>query len=145
MFLGALVDAGVPLAVLQDAVTSLDLGAKLDLRRVDRSGIDSAKIDVLTAEGEIAEVAHAAAPAACSNHDHHHADAHGHSHDNDHPHEHAHADGTTHVHGRSLSAIEGIIRGSTLPVEVQAIALKAFNLLGRAEAKIHNVPVETIH
>ena len=63
MFLGALVDAGVPFEVLQDAVASLDLGAKLELRRVDRSGIDSAKIDVLTSEGELAEVAHAAAAA----------------------------------------------------------------------------------
>jgi len=154
MFLGALVDAGVPFAVLQDAVASLDLRAKLHLRRVNRSGIDSAKIDVLTSEGELAEVAHAAVPVGSDqdhahgddeNHGHSRGDAHGHSHDHDRPHEHSHADGTTHAHDRSLSAIEGIIRGSSLPVEVQAIALKAFHLLGYAEAKIHNVPVETIH
>ncbi len=39
----------------------------------------------------------------------------------------------------------GIIRGSSLPEEVQCLALKAFHLLGNAEAKIHNVPVESIH
>src|SRR5271170_3426587 len=110
MFLGALVDAGVPLAVLEDAVALLDLGVKLSLRRVDRSGIDSAKIDVLTAEGEIAELAHAA-PSIAHEHSHSKDGKHSHSHDHDHPHEHSYAAGTTHAHGRSLSAIEGIIRG----------------------------------
>ena len=142
MFLGALVDAGVPFRVLQDAVAALDLGAQLELRRVDRSGIDSAKIDVLTAEGELAEVAHAA---AAGGHEHTHDNDHGHSHDHDHPHEHSHAAGTPHVHGRSLAKIEEIIRGADLAEGVKAIALRAFQLLGNAEAKIHNVPVETIH
>ena len=41
--------------------------------------------------------------------------------------------------------IQEIIRNSDLPVGVQATALKAFELLGHAEAKIHNVPVENIH
>jgi len=49
------------------------------------------------------------------------------------------------VHGRSLSKIEEIISGSTLADGVKTIALRAFRLLGYAEAKIHNVPVETIH
>jgi len=144
MFLGALVDAGVPLAVLDDAVAALDLGVKLNLRRVNRSGIDSAKVDVLAAEGEFAEVAHAASSIA---HEHSHSEdgKHSHSHDDDHPNEHSHAKGTTHLHGRSLSAIEGIIRGSSLPAEVKTTALRAFQLLGHAEAKIHSVPVETIH
>ena len=60
-------------------------------------------------------------------------------------HEHAHGAGAPHVHGRSLSKIEEIIRGSALADGVKATALKAFHLLGHAEAKIHNVPVETIH
>ena len=49
------------------------------------------------------------------------------------------------MHGRSLSKIEEIIGGSPLADAVKATALKAFRLLGHAEAKIHNVPVETIH
>ena len=144
MFLGALVDAGVPLEVLQNAVGSLDLGAKLELRRVDRSGIDAAKIDVLTSEGELVEVAHAAS-AAGHEHSHSHDHEHSHSHGHDHPHEHSHGAGEPHVHGRSLSKIEEIIGGSTLADGVKTIALKAFRLLGHAEAKIHNVPVEMIH
>ena len=144
MFLGALVDAGVPFEVLQDAVASLGLGAKLELRRIDRSGIDSAKVDVLTSEGELAEVAHAAA-AGGHEHSHSHEHEHPHSHDHDHPHEHSHDAGAPHMHGRSLSKIEEIIRGSALADAVKGTALKAFHLLGHAEAKIHNVPVETIH
>ena len=142
MFLGALVDAGVPFEVLQNAVASLDLDAKLELRRVDRSGLSAAKIDVLTSEGELAEVAHAA---AAGGHEHSHSHDDGHSHDHDHPHEHSHAAGEPHVHGRSLSNIEEIIGDSGLADAVKGTALKAFHLLGHAEAKIHNVPVETIH
>jgi uncharacterized protein (DUF111 family) len=48
MFLGALVDAGVPLAIMQDAVAALGLDARLELKRVDRSGIHAAKVDVFT-------------------------------------------------------------------------------------------------
>jgi uncharacterized protein (TIGR00299 family) protein len=140
MFLAALVDAGVPFSVLQDAVSSLELGARLELRRVDRSGIDSAKVDVLTADGALAEKA--PSPVTTHSHEHSHEDhGHSHTHEHDHDHEHSHE----HSHGRSLTVIQGIIRGSSLAVEVQAIALKAFALLGTAEAKIHNVPIDSIH
>ncbi len=143
MFLGALVDAGVPFDVMQDAVAALDLDARLELRRVDRSGIDSAKIDVLTGEGELAEVVHAG---ASHSHDHREHGEHSHEDGLAHSHEHSHSDGGhDHAHGRSLSVIQRLIRQSKLSSAVQATALKAFDLLGHAEAKIHNVPVETIH
>jgi uncharacterized protein (TIGR00299 family) protein len=144
MFLGALADAGVPFDVMQDAVAALGLDARLELRRVDRSGIDSAKVDVLTAAGELAEVVHAG---PSHSHDHPEHGEHSHSHEDGlvHSHEHSHSDGHAHVHGRSLPAIQELIRESKLSSAVQAMAMKAFNLLGHAEAKIHNVPVETIH
>jgi pyridinium-3,5-bisthiocarboxylic acid mononucleotide nickel chelatase len=142
MFLAALVDAGVPFSVLEDAVSSLGLEARLELRRVNRSGIDAAKVDVLTSQGEIAEKAHSQASQPA--HDHEHGGhSHSHSHEADHTHSHGNANG--HVHGRSLPVIQGIIRNSGLSLDVQATALKAFELLGYAEAKIHNVPVENIH
>src|ERR1700731_3636284 len=50
MFLGALVDAGVPPRVLQDTVAALEastkLGASLEVSRVGRSGISATKVDV---------------------------------------------------------------------------------------------------
>src|ERR1700691_4734338 len=46
MFLGALVDAGVPARVLEEAVAALGVGARLEISRVLRSGISAAKVDV---------------------------------------------------------------------------------------------------
>ncbi len=161
MFLGALVDAGVPLPVMQDAVSALGLGLHLDMHRVNRSGIDSAKVDVLTVEGEAADKiesetgththstgdddghGHTHEQTDGTGHSHGHEDAHADDHSHDHKRRHDHQHG--HSDGRSLSTIKKIICASTLSQPVQNLALAAFRLLGNAEAKIHNVPVETIH
>jgi uncharacterized protein (TIGR00299 family) protein len=142
MFLAALVDAGVPVSVLQEAVDTLNLGVQLKLYRVNRSGIDSAKVDVLTAEGHPAE--------AASAHSHQHDQVHGHQHDH-HSHDQANSSeqAQSHPHsqlyGRSLSDIRQLIMSSVLARPVRDIALEAFDLLGHAEARIHNVPIESIH
>src|SRR5580658_3617031 len=46
MFLGALVDAGVPAEVLEKTVAALGVGARLEISRVMRSGISATKADV---------------------------------------------------------------------------------------------------
>jgi uncharacterized protein (TIGR00299 family) protein len=46
MFLGALVDAGVPRELLADTVGALDLGARIEISRVSRSGLTATKVDV---------------------------------------------------------------------------------------------------
>src|SRR3954471_16851148 len=46
MFLGALVDAGVSAKTLEDTVAALDIGARLEISRVVRSGIAAVKVDV---------------------------------------------------------------------------------------------------
>ena len=51
MFLGALVDAGVPAKLLEDTVAALNIGARLEISRVNRSGISATKVDVF-AHGE---------------------------------------------------------------------------------------------
>src|SRR3982074_1564066 len=51
MFMGALVDAGVPQRLFEDTVAALNLGARLDISRVVRSGISATKVDVY-AHGE---------------------------------------------------------------------------------------------
>ena len=46
MFLGALVDAGVSAELLEETVAALNVGARLEISRVDRSGITATKVDV---------------------------------------------------------------------------------------------------
>jgi uncharacterized protein (TIGR00299 family) protein len=133
MLLGAFVHAGVPAALLQETSAGLGLGATLHIENVDRSGITGVKADVLV-NGEPAEHAHGHA-----DHEHH---EHGHGH------AHPHADHGHHSHdheARSLSAIKEIINRARLDESVKATALRTFDLLGAAEAKIHQVPVESLH
>ena len=76
-----------------------------------------------------------------------HEHAHSHSHNDDgsqgngHDHKHAHNDS----HHRSLSKIREMIRNTDVPAPAREVALRAFEMLGHAEARIHNVPVESIH
>ncbi|HUK30288.1 MAG TPA: nickel insertion protein, partial [Candidatus Acidoferrum sp.] len=46
MFLGALVDAGVPPDLFQEAIAALNIGARLEITRTSRSGISATKADV---------------------------------------------------------------------------------------------------
>jgi uncharacterized protein (TIGR00299 family) protein len=47
MILGALIDAGVDPKILHEATASLNIGASLNIEKVDRSGISSTKVHVL--------------------------------------------------------------------------------------------------
>ena len=165
MFLGALVGAGVDLKTLEEAVAALQLNASLKMKTVDRSGISSVKVDVFEGEHLAEAVPSAtdsfqdqtAADPVYSRHpeiQHQHKIGVPHSHDDPHSHDHSHGeDGETHSHahshehghGRSLTAIRKLIQGSKLPAPVIRTAVRAFELLGDSEARIHNVPVEEIH
>jgi pyridinium-3,5-bisthiocarboxylic acid mononucleotide nickel chelatase len=146
MLLGALVDAGVSSALLQQTTTSLHLGATLVFESVDRSGISARKARVLV-DGHDADAPH--------NHDGHDADAphnHAHPHDHDHDHhdhahshDHEHTHGHTHPHGRNLPAIREILNKAPLATDARTLALRAFELLGQAEAAIHNTPLDQVH
>ncbi|HEX6496421.1 MAG TPA: nickel pincer cofactor biosynthesis protein LarC [Acidobacteriaceae bacterium] len=132
MLLGALVDTGVAPALLQQTTASLNLGATLAFDSVDRSGIAARKARVLV-DGIESDAPHA--------HDHDHD--HGHVHD--HPRAHEHAAPHTHQHGRNLPAIREILSQAPIPDNARALALRAFELLGQAEAAIHNVPLDQVH
>src|SRR5579864_4314146 len=92
MFLGALVDAGVPPRLLQETVAALGVGAHLEISRVVRSGISATKVDVwVDGEKDLPreqywarqDVARALSPAKPKHEN-------GHLHDHDHLHEHEH-------------------------------------------------------
>ena len=132
MLLGALVDAGVPPAIFQEAVATLNIGARLEISRVNRSGISATKVDVVVA-GEIEQPREisASSPHHLHTHTDHQSQAHKHS--------------GHHDHGRALSQIRGIISKASLSDSAKQTAVAIFEKLGAAEAKIHNVPTEQIH
>lgn len=136
MFVGALIDAGVDSKMLKKTLASLNIGVTLRVEKVDRSGIHATKAHMLV-DGKSAETA-----AATSEHHEH-----SHSHPHPHPHEHTHeiSEPRPHSHGRSLSVIRKLIEQAPLDAVIRATAIRAFELLGYSEAKIHNVPVEAIH
>jgi uncharacterized protein (TIGR00299 family) protein len=159
MMLGALVDAGVPFDLLAETTTALNVGARLEMRKVSRGGLAAVKVDVVTAEGSGVE-----GQGSEGGHGHGHEHTHdGHTpeahelqehepHDHDHysheavdAHQHHHDDGHDHAPHRSLKTILGIIEAAPLKDTVKERAARAFQVLGEAEAAIHSIPIEKVH
>ena len=157
MLLGALVDAGVPFDSLAKTAEALNVGARLEVRKVVRGGLTGTKVDVIspdsTAPGHEHEPpTHAHADSQAHEHEpHSHEHTHdGHSHTHAHSHEaHAHTHGrgepNTHAPHRHLSTILKIIAAAPLSDAVKARSSRAFQLLGEAEAAIHSIAVENVH
>jgi hypothetical protein len=142
MLLGALVDAGVPFDVLASTAAALGVGARLEMRKVDRGGLAGIKVDVVAEERS--EIRDQRSEGKCEDsHSHSHE-----SHDHEHPahehhaHDHGHAADAPH---RSLSAVLAIIQAAPLKETVKQRASQAFQLLGEAEAAIHSIPIEMVH
>jgi pyridinium-3,5-bisthiocarboxylic acid mononucleotide nickel chelatase len=161
MFLGALVDAGVPPRVLQETVAALDMSAKLEARleisRVVRSGISATKVDVYVHgqkdlprdEYWEQQREHEHEHSQGGRHEHHHHE-HSHSHPGEvsrtrvsapHEHEHPHE----HSHGRGLTEIREIVSQAAISDRAKNNAIAIFEALGAAEAKIHNTSIEKVH
>lgn len=159
MFLGALVDAGVPPQLLRKTVAALGLGAELEVSTVMRSGIAATKVDVwVDGEKDMPREEYWA------KHDLEHAHSHSHDHGHEHSHSHSHGEGLRartpstgaeagpaahkHEHGhahRGLTEIRKIISEAAISEMAKKTAIGIFEALGAAEAKIHNVPIESIH
>jgi pyridinium-3,5-bisthiocarboxylic acid mononucleotide nickel chelatase len=159
MFLGALVDAGVPARVLEDTVKALGVGARLEISRVVRSGISATKVDVWV-DGEKDSPREENAERREVEHSHEHSHSHeplepkhehtdhAHSHADESartavsaPHEHSHS----HEHGRGLTEIRQIISAASISETAKKTTIAIFEALARAEAKIHNTSVESVH
>jgi pyridinium-3,5-bisthiocarboxylic acid mononucleotide nickel chelatase len=149
MLLGALVDAGVPFSLFEETTATLNVGARIEMRKVLRGGIAGAKVDVITPESPH-DAAHANAARKHGHehdHDHEHAEDHDHHHHHDHETSHHHHHNHDHAHAphRSLSAILKIIGSAPLGGNVKTRAARAFQLLGEAEARMHSIPIEKVH
>ena len=142
MFLGALLDAGVPFELFQKTVAGLDIGATLELSRVYRAGIAATKLDVVVnGEKDLPrEEFWARHPHA----DHNHADE-------AHSHEHGRSEPETQVqehephYSRDLNDILRIIAKAQISDRAKQTASAIFNALGAAEAKVHNAGMHEVH
>lgn len=115
MCLAALIDAGVPLAYLQDQLAGLGLTEPFDLQvaPTQRQGQRALQVTVRLDSG--------AQP--CSPH-------------------HDHAPATEHRH---LPDIQRLISGAHLPARARAWSLSVFQGLAEAEAAVHGMAVEQVH
>ncbi len=140
MALGALLDLGVPEAVVRETLAKLPVtGYELTASKAVRRGLVGTDVRVLIQ------------PENAHEHEHEHGpdQAHAHDHDHDHGHDHAHGHLHGHVHGpprprgthahRHYGAIRALIQdhleGPTLD-----LSLAIFDRIARAESKLHGVP-----
>ena len=148
MFLGALVDVGVPAALLEEAVRALNVEAELKIGRVSRSGVHATKVDVYSyGERDLPREAFLA-------HSHEHGDGLvGHAHAASERQEHSHAQaglglvesGTERRAVRGLEEIRRIIGRAELSESTKRTAVEIFEALAAAEAKIHQVTIDRVH
>jgi uncharacterized protein (TIGR00299 family) protein len=119
MLLGAFVDLGLSLDVLRAELAKLPLrGYAIEARRVERSGVQATKVDVVV-----------------SDHDHHD------EHERDHPH-----GSRAHAHPpRGLREVVEILQKSALAPGVRERAVSLFRRLAEAEAAVHGIPPEEVH
>jgi uncharacterized protein (TIGR00299 family) protein len=147
MLMGALVDAGAPIELLQRTAASLALGAELRVTRVSRSGIQSTKIDVMV-NGQVHEQAATTGPVQEEAKQGQGEPGDGHHHDHHHHHDHDHTlkhESHNHNHGRSLPEIRSLLIRAELTKRALNFSLSVFGLLAEAEGRIHGVPAEEVH
>ena len=146
MFVGALIGAGADPQIIRDHIACLGVeGLDIRVTRVNRRGLVATKFDVTDPETgrNVDEL-----PTADAEHWHHHDFESGHQGDDGkdcgHGHRHAYGHGRGRQPHRGLGEVRRIIRGSALPTSVVEDAVAVFELLGRAEAKVHGVDPDQV-
>lgn len=143
MCAAALLDAGASEQAVRRALDSLDVeGFSVEITRVEKSGLDACDFNV------VLDGAH-------ENHDHDMAYLHGHDHGHEHDygegrgdHGHSHGHGHAHHHPhehRGFADIEALIRAADMTDGAKELAVAAFALVARAEARAHGTTVEQVH
>jgi uncharacterized protein (TIGR00299 family) protein len=132
MAVAALVDAGVPEAVIREALGKLPLdGYSIAFERVTRGVMAGLKFRVTVEEHD-------------HDHHHHHENANNHSHSHHHEeHEHSHEHHGHHAH-RHYSEIRAMIDSSSLSDGVKRRALSIFDRIAKVESKLHAVPFDEV-
>ncbi len=148
MCLGALVDAGVPLAYLTSHLDKLGIQSEYKLRStyIHHNGQIATKVhvDLMVSHGKNAPTEHKSAHGHHHHHDHEHSHDHHHHDDHEHTHDHHH-----HHHydtpQRNLPQIEELISGANLPSRASEWSLAIFRKLAIAEGAVHGIDPSEVH
>jgi len=127
MFLGALIDLGVPAAEIQTVINTLNLPEQVHLHKEHqvRGSVYGIKVDIHTHSH------------SSHDHDHPHDQSHNHPH-NQEQHTHGH-------HGRSYTEIRELINKAAIDPWIKKRAVSVFRRIGEVEAKIHGKTLDEIH
>ena len=153
MFLGALLDAGLPVKHLAEQLGLLDLP---EFHGVGATKVLKGALAATLLELDIHEHTHDHAEDRDHGNEHARADVHEHGHEHEHyhghSHSHAHAEDHVHAHGhehshhdRNLSVITDLITSGALSDPVKSTSLMIFHKLAEAEAKVHGTTIEEVH
>ena len=136
MAVAALVDAGVPAAVVKGAIEAMGVrGLRVAFGRRKRGAFVGRSFDV-TWPGQ---------PRAGHRDDHEHAHAHDHDHANHAPaHDHRHpAKAHAHDH-RDYAEVKRLLKRARLDVDVRALAADIFARIAEVEAELHGIRVDRV-
>ncbi|MBE9029478.1 nickel pincer cofactor biosynthesis protein LarC [filamentous cyanobacterium LEGE 11480] len=127
MFLGALIDAGVPLEYLTEHLERLGIKDEFQLR-----------CEPIHHNGQIANKLHVELLNPSEPHSHNHT----HPHESESAHDHGHDH--DHTHTRCLPEIEQMIQAACLPQLAEHWSLAVFRQLAQAEGAVHGIPPEEV-
>jgi uncharacterized protein (TIGR00299 family) protein len=134
MSIGAFLDLGVDPEYLKKELDKLGLnGYELKICRKASRGISGTDFDVVLSDN-----GHDHDHVDGDDHEHDHGHEHGHNHEGEHCHEHEH-------HHSNWSEIKALIEKSSLSDDVKNLAVRIFQRVAEAEAKVHGVSVEEVH
>lgn len=163
MTVAAMLDAGLPFDHLQEQLQKLPIGHfHVYQHRIERSMISAVQFKVHAADHH-----HEHSHGEHSHDEHHHGHSHGHSHEHSHDHGHSHhhhdhshshdhshhhhaaiestEEQHVHTHGLSYQEIVELFTNSALSENTKRYALAIFKEIAIAEAKVHNMSLETVH
>jgi uncharacterized protein (TIGR00299 family) protein len=139
MVLGSIIAAGAPVEWLKSLPARLGFPeVTVSVEAVDRCGVRAMKVDVSLPDGRREQ------PSEQMNE---HSNAHEHSDPENSAHSHHHHDGTGNAaHGphRHIGELIDIVERAQLSPWVRERAVRAFQLLGEAEGRVHGLPAERV-
>ncbi|MGC7872239.1 LarC family nickel insertion protein [Desulfosporosinus sp. SYSU MS00001] len=142
MALGSLIALGADPEKIIEQLHSIGLNEfRLDVRSRQVQGIQATDIDVVI----LNELQHESDHSHENEHDHNHNHEHEHDHSPEHDHCHKHDHTHDHNHNRFLPDIQNMILSGSLSERSQKNALRVFDVLAEAEARVHGTTLDKVH